>query len=134
MNNLEQHVTSKPLSKKLKREGVKYSSAFVWYSNRTDGKDGFTLRTWNESCVPADIVNTEKCIYSAFLFTELLEILPVRVEGQRIMYGRTDDKYSECYVWLEDSSDIISVNKHPQEAAGKLLIWLIENNHLIIKE
>lgn len=134
MNN---HVTNLELSKKLKEIGVQQDSEFYWidFSQGTKENGAWSL----ESSTEGYNVGT---YFSAFLSTELGEMLPVTINtGTRGTYSfaylktRKNNKIHECmYVRPAgviahfDAKEIFVKAKTEQDARAKMLIWLIENN------
>ena len=107
--NIEHHVTSLELSKRLKELGVPQDSAFYWQRHHSvDAPGGWTWslsNTTNGNCV------------SAFLASELGELLPER-----------------CYAMREDAEwsahrgqeRFAIVTQTQVDTLAKLLIHLIE--------
>lgn len=131
MNN---HVTSKEISEKLKSLGVKQESLFWWDD---DGKlcIGGEERMGN-TLYPETMSGGIYSILSAFLCSELGEMLPIECDyykpangtvardcGKWVVYWEpTDYKYHKIYADTE------------ADARGKMLIYLLENGLITLKQ
>jgi len=141
MNNLEKHVTSLELSKRLKELNLKQESEFYWVAPKStmpNGKIGnFELKN-----IHIKNINTNYYVYySAFLSSEIGEMLPFNVEfGLNypnthssdciVCLGKDDPRYYCCY----DDFDKHEVNFDDNveaNARAKMLIYLIETEILI---
>ena len=126
---MEKHVTSLELSKKLKELGVKQESEFYWSKEYT-GKGwvyeikhkGYTL----------EVNGKEVEHLSAFLSSELGEMIPGIVEGCRVLTqkGLIGNLW---YVTIETLNPESEEKKqftaeNEAEARGKMVEYLLENN------
>lgn len=115
---MNQHVTSLELSRKLDKAGVKQESEFYW--------DNVSFSSSN----PQWQIN-KSGKYSAFLASELLEMLPDKITAS-IIY--TDKKYSYAVGKGQLGDNDLSIhqghNKSLPKAAGEMVLWCKENGHL----
>ncbi len=113
--SIEQHVTSLEISKKLKYLGVKQESQFEWVK----------MYSFNEYKVlwkPTLHYETES--YSAFLASELGELLPSSVKTHRSFDNPRE------WAGFVSGFDRIFRNKQESNLRGEILIYLLENNLL----
>jgi len=133
MNNLEQHVVSLELSKKLKELGIKQESQFYWVLSENLGNDNFYL--WDHK------PTSTKQNWSAYLATELLEILPYTVYWNDDEKGQFDNLklridvstghvYSVYYTGMLWTTKGLQIENSLPNALAKMLIYLKENNLL----
>lgn len=120
---MEHLVTSRELSEKLAKAGVKQESKFYWILiGDKNGKPWWVIDRYDET------MDSKREMYSAYLAGELGEMLPVEIEdnylkihhyryGWRISYGNLNPKDGE-----------IEAN-----ARGLMLLWLIENGHMDVE-
>jgi hypothetical protein len=122
--NLEDQVCSLELSKRLKELGVRQGSLFFWTSG------GVASRL---EALPILEIN-----YSAFTVAELGQMLPedyisCKTEGAKfpaIEYK----KYWLCYYDLDGcGSDIMQMEESEANARAKMLIYLLENKLMELK-
>lgn len=130
MTNIEKHVTSLELSKKLKGLGIMQDSQFYWV---LDSEFNAYLPTYNT--LPE--FERHDC-YSAYLASELMEMLPQWIHHDTRSYaGRTpmrishwNDRYSIEYHDVFEAP-IYRQGGYPTlvEAIAQSLIWCIENGY-----
>lgn len=123
---LQQQVTSLELSKRLKELGVKQWSLFYW--SIADDRKTMEIRyqTYvsevNEETVP---------YYSAFTVAELGEMFPQEYTSQKgLIYGG----YWVCGIWNVQEEQELQKARTEADARAKMLIYLLENNLINIKE
>ena len=125
-------VTSLPLSKKLKKLGVKQESYFVWIKLKLWEKP----ELWTRENIYRTIIN-KKIIdfeYSAFTVAELGEMLPASVKSSKAL---SISKGWFCHLDNnEENFDFIKTKRKEilegteANARAKMLIYLIENKLL----
>ncbi len=130
---LQDQVTSLKLSKKLKSLNVKQESLFYWV-NCIAGIEG--IRKWRLE-QPKDVEDfdtaSENKVFSAFTCSELGEMLPLKVEGERLQLWREKDReswdvaYNTCPT-SNGKQEIWEQAKTEASARAKMLIYLLENN------
>lgn len=145
---IKDQVTSLELSKKLKELGVKQDSLFYWI--KTDSIKNkeyiishykFSENGFSDTCLEKETsyingasLESTGCgccgisskiseIYSAFTASELGEMLPYGFDS----YKRSKNDFI-CRLFVH-----ISFSKTEQDARAKMLIYLIENNKIDIK-
>lgn len=131
--NLSDQVISLELAKKLHELGVKQDSIFYWL----EGCDCWLLHYVNYNHYEPDrkifIENNSPC-YSAFTASELLNILPFKIEKENssFMLFKYDRTYKVEYIeWLCENE--INEKLHKTEdtnlvkSLAKMLIHLLEN-------
>jgi len=125
---IEAHVTSLELSKRLKELGVPQKSIYYWKfpsedANRVlpnvygDYKPSIITQKWKD--------NLGACIIqcSAFLSSELGELLPFSVEGNKLRIIRGETR--NWHIWYGPPTEGI-IAENLCEALAKMLIYLIE--------
>lgn len=146
MNN---HVSSLKLSKRLKKAGVEQESEFYWHERLKIG-DWDLMWAIGGSMINQDGVRYEASdnTVSAFLASELLEMLPLNIKhadfeasAQYDFYIKRSDNspykhIEEPYTWhlsyrcyRKAANSFTAKNKSLPEAAGELLIWVKENDY-----
>lgn len=127
MPNIQNHLTSLEPSKQLKELGVKQESFYYW----SDHTMPETL--WREDAL--EEVWTENTIgetYSAFLASELGEMLPAKIEGLGwLICTKTNSENWEIYYTNDEKSGSTNgflTAKTEADARTKMLIYLLENN------
>jgi len=121
MNN---HVTSLPLSKRLKEAGVEQESEFYWVNVKGDcwcHSEGWELLSYDKY----SNVGCKSEAVSAFLTSELLEKLPR--ENNELGILQITWIYPD---WRIENNKTVFRNKSLTEAAGEMLLWVIENGYL----
>ena len=131
---MKKHVTSLELSKKLKELGVKQESEFYWVKNI----QGITELYFNGNPTSAPIYVIYPDAISAFLSSELGEMLPYLVEGKdkNFFYetGKCEKNNRYCREhevgYSREGYDVLySITDNTEaNARAKMLIYLIENN------
>jgi len=150
---LENQVVSLELAKKLKELGINQESLWWWYNDFSDSspccqssvtfdshwfqdkspmvwrctKCGNIIKKEDISTVDNFVIR-KKGIYSAYTCAELCEMLPF----YRLMVVRSGDK-KECTITDEDTS-VQGYGKNLTNAMAKMLIYLIENKLVDIKD
>ncbi len=132
MNN---HVTSLKLSKKLKEAGVEQISEFEWVKHSLNKKPVLFTKPVGDEII-AVLSGKVEYRYSAFLTDELLEKLPPIFYGQGVLnINRVNagDEWEIAYYDFyrrKSSEDFPNIlNKSLPEAAGEMLLWVIENGY-----
>ncbi len=131
MLKLEDQVCSLELAKHLKELEVKQISLF-YYCRRLTGRH-------NETEIIL-LINTETKIdelskYSAFSISELLDKLLASINGTPFQLLKGYDLESGIlYSARYYNQDIIIPDKNPVNACAKMLIYLIENNLIKVKD
>lgn len=120
---MEKHVTNLEISKKLKELGVKQKSGFWWSEWTKKHGDVYTLLYGGGGTREEFSHRTEK-VYSAFLASELGELLPDNLSVKR----NAKDFYTCRLSFIDESHD--EFGKTMPDAMGKMLIYLLENNLL----
>lgn len=128
MNN---HVTSQPLSKRLKEAGVEQESLFYWIWV------GHTFMPMMER----ELDGGDDEQYSAFLASELLDMLPAfnpskdALPFQALTIRKNTNKLGDEYsaVYHNANRDTfgkpILFGKSLPEAAGEMMLWVIKNGY-----
>lgn len=145
---LEQQVASLEISMRLKKLGVKQESLFVWKiptkygtSSLEEGENRITFKSPDEAylankygtCEPLHW--EEKYYYAAFTVAELGEMLKDGLMGGhfRSAGNRWTCEYEPIHPQGLSKTHIEIANTEA-DARGKMLIYLIENNLLSVKE
>ena len=120
---LEQQLVSLELAKKLKELGVKQESYFGWVYDPMSSLGYFVTS------------NSDKWEYeySAYTVAELGEMLPARVQKFRLQCDKApDEKWFVSYIAFldDDNEEIVQFANTEANARAKMLIYLIENNHI----
>jgi len=124
------HVTSLELSKQLKEAGIKQESEFCWWKNEED---------WilsNQRFYPRGCE-----IYSAFLATELLEMLPQWIPSknhQEYEYELVVTKENDGKVYVvgyyepaeHDSTLEFFEDKSLPNALAEMVLWCKKEGHI----
>ncbi len=123
---LEEQVCSLELAKKLKELGVKQESLWYW----DEGHNG-------ELELTQQISRFNHC--SAFTVAELGEMLPWRVVANdrdfRLReYKAASSFWQVCYFDLDRNMMHDEFDDYHANARAKILIWLIENKYVDIKQ
>ena len=142
---LEKQVSSLELSKQLKELGVKQESLFYWqYFHDTDDDGRMSeYKLYNID----NLYSGKDDGYSAFTVAELGEMLPKFIwyknlkEDDKKNYHLYIKKLVDCwlinYLWNENGRFISlgkeQVSKTEADARAKMLIYLIENKLMDIK-
>lgn len=124
MNEIEKHVTSLELSRRLKGLGCPQRSYFDWV------KENGELTIWNPTQVSDYVTGNQEFLCSAYLSSELGEWMPEFVKT----YKRSGEYWCD-YLYLENPrldedyarTEVQSIEAN---AKAKMLIWLVENNYL----
>lgn len=133
--NIEQHVTSLEISKRLKELGVKQKSMFMWdYDGKLRVGIIQAISPHIKTAYPdeIEIIKVEDC-YSAFLASELGELLPKRLIGDHPLWYLTihcnDNYHNVSYETFNGriQEDQGARDKNLADAMGKMLIYLLEN-------
>ena len=146
---LEDQVISLKLAKKLKKLGVRQESLFYWciIDNGVDGEQDIIPLTEKEMDYYDDVLGSVEYteIASAFTVAELGEMLPEEI----IVTNRFDDKniYFLDFCKFEDRWDVSYKNdilkkvtqcyvngRTEANARAQMLVWLVENGYLKLKE
>lgn len=110
---LENQVSSREPSMRLKELGVKQESLFYWTKvSRASDEQEFKLTLGNQ-------INREMC--SAFTVAELGEMLPVDIRSYKSTNWEGD------WVCLEIKGLRMEIEKTEADARAKMIIHLIEN-------
>jgi len=123
---LEDQVISLDNAKKLKELGVKQDSfvSYIFYK-----KSRYELKISNTGF-------DYQIQYSAFTAAELLEIFP-NINGNPIIikkiYNFSEDIYYFCHYEHLEEIDVYCSDKNPANACAKMLIYLIENKLIEVK-
>lgn len=127
--NIESHIVSLELAKKLKELGVEQESLWKWciHSNGVVGcYAGLTQKIQSLSKVKED--------YSAFTVTELMERLPATVDLIAGRYRLTIRKYDQLldvsYMGTAGDALKTTMNRKLVDALAEMLIWLIEDEYV----
>lgn len=138
---LDQIVTSLELSKRLKELGVKQESLFYYQNNPyNDGQDCIDLmirevRSKNNENVimNTECDNDENIKYPAYTASELLELLPKKIDIEAISYYLTIIPTSALKEWMVFYRNTFlsykkcsSTDENICDALAKMLINLIE--------
>ena len=128
--NIEQHVTSLSISKKLKELGVKQESLYYWVRGNSEYEPEFRVIS---DVRGNEVYNTFIEKYSAFLASELGELLPDWVYSQKWLnginsYGIFTDMANEPKEYQPPK--IIMSDCREANVRGMMLIYLLENNLL----
>lgn len=125
--SIESHVVSLPLSKRLKELGYPQTAYFSWYTNG----DGAQLLHH-----PEGFSGFENKNYSAFLASELGEMLPFFVNKSHVWAGqlmcvRHPQYWTVSYgtvkeAWIQESADTEA------DARAKMLIHLLEQKLITV--
>lgn len=147
---LEQQVTSLEISKRLKELGVNQESLFYHAKTGYTGQYSF-LGTKGEMSLFASKelhdeagANSTYDLVSAFTVAELGEMMHPHAYSIKGKSEKVEDKWI-CRYWGENTQDAI-LREHKTtighieradteaDARGKMLVYLIENNLLPVKE
>ena len=129
---LENQVCNLELSKKLKELGVKKDSVWFWQFNDKEGErlgiGKYSLERFNPN-----IFQSYKD-YPAFTVAELGEMLPDAINDDELYTSKHGNKWYVEYMNLpEDKPECLRslFAKTEADARAEMLIWLIENKHII---
>lgn len=137
---LQSIVTSLELSKKLAEAGFEQEDGiayWVMYSTEEGGNGNYFLLSAKEYNF-----SQYKYIFPirSFVFNELWELLPRKIEKCLLRLGKY--KHGEMFIdyefhTIKGDTEILGGKNRPsiysgipQEAAGKLLLWCIENGYV----
>lgn len=111
MANIEAHVTSLSLSRKLKELGLNQQSLFYWVTNGClpNGEDFYLLKHYPSGIESKDY--DEDSFYSSFLASELGEMLPVYIQ-KHPLYELS--MFCEDEEWGVDEDDEPTVLREPK--------------------
>ncbi len=136
--NLENHVVSLELAKKLKELGVKQESLFEW--STTQNGQNISL---HETLLPShrNFNSPYYKSYSAFTASELGELLPVSISSEDSEYGfvltinKSDERdyFSVSYENYDFDYGETSYEKNLSNSLAKMLIYLLKNDLLKLK-
>lgn len=130
---IEQHVTSLQLSQRLKELGLKRESLFYWFKD-ADCNLGFKLK-WDQYLIDslADGIPCE--YYSAYLASELLELLPDMLSNEPLIIEiqKCKKEFHSCY-GVDTSSLFCFVEEIFADTLAKILIRLIEQGHVSARD
>lgn len=151
---LEQQCVSLELAKKLKQLGVKQESLWWWLEwaelppaeyQPSEPKNGYVSKKallesrqttegkwpmFKFAPLPWNMENKQYIRYSAFTVAELIEACGnnftklKRMVGNPFAYGNPND---QTVWWSCPYEDVVNEGATPQEAVGKMLIYLLEN-------
>lgn len=122
---MNKHVTSLELSRKLDAAGIEQESHFQW----EPWQDDYHLVAYEKQEIKlAKKIPIE--LYSAFLASELLEMLPEGVEGYKLLVFKKNGKWNIGYEFHPAGINAVYLNKSLPEAAGEMVLWCKENGHL----
>lgn len=118
----ERNYITFPIAKKLSEAGIRMESECGWISDRTSTGIVNTLLPMKD---------IHGAYYPAYTFTELLDVLPVRIEDSNNDYStfclRYEKGNNEAWVgyqnYIKDEL-CAATNPNPADAAALLLIWL----------
>lgn len=127
---LENQVTNKEISNRLKELGVKQESYFQWRDIRDrNSDDPFLTESYNFN-------HSTDIIASAFTVAELGEMLPTHMVISSTASSVVDDKIVD---WICESNANLYYEKIQYQVAnteadarGKMLIYLLENKLITI--
>jgi hypothetical protein len=120
---LEQQVCSLESAKKLKKLGVPQNSLFSFGKYLTREGYGLSLTSKWEAV-------GEPFIYAAFTVAELGYLLPENIDCWKQVYN--SDNQIEWRCIYHKGRIVWDINE--AEARAKMLIWLLENNLINLKE
>lgn len=129
MNEIEKHVTSLELSKRLKELGFPQRSYFDWV------KENGELTIWNPTQVSDYVTGNQEFLCSAYLSSELGDMLPT-IEQYNLKQERLADNIwyvtYEAFKYNARYGDYIGelCGKTEADIRARMLIWLVENNYL----
>lgn len=153
---MEKHTTSLEISKRLKELGVKQKSMFFWTKTKLkDLKSEFEFELkigikanfehWATGMKPTQLGMVKKEAYSAFLASELGELLPARITNPEtrnmdfLRFHKGDDsKQDHRADWTIEyhtdfSAPLVRITADTEaNARGKMLIYLLENGLTIV--
>ena len=123
---LEQQVTSRELSERLRDLGVKEESYFKWAEEKTGG---WNVKDWHwvitDDLYEGDY-NQFRNITSAFTVAELGELFPPKVQLPFKRDAMTQEKgWFEKWYYSTSEGRIEADNE--AEARGLMLVYLLEN-------
>ena len=118
------NCTSQPLSRRLCEAGIKQESEFYWIVPK-NGVGGFI-----GDKTTANYGLEQGCsIYSAFLTSELLEMLPAQIRLHKLkgyINGNGKDQYTITDCSTNGTKKTLRAST-PSEALGEMLLHLITN-------
>lgn len=147
--SIETHVTSLELSKRLKELGVEQSALFGWYNRqKTDGIGGY-VDNFEVYLIDEEIVWYEVPLCSAYLASELGDMLPSEIETEHNIFFLEIDKVGmekwgvvyrnkkllggeiskARFMHSETLHGVIADTE--AEARGKMLVYLLEQGLII---
>lgn len=131
---LKDQVCSLDLSKRLKELGVKPDSLFYWL--RMAHKNHYSISYLAKSFKDKDSLVKEIC--SAFTVAELGKILPKGIPNKKIKWKEVFlrcEPANKLGNWLISYGNDILVEENTEaNARAKMLIYLIENKLLEVKD
>lgn len=128
-------VTSLELSKKLKALGVEQKSQFYWIEEPPVKYSRGWFVIFAGDLEVLDFIPKE--IYPAFTATELMEMMPEKINNNPESFlniEKRDGKYSAWYTWEDQAMPTYIETDTPQEALGLLLVHILENKLIQVNE
>jgi len=109
---MEKHVPTKETCQRLQELGVELYTEFYWYPDDAVGYNVGKANEWRDNKVPAP------------LLSEILQMLP---DGTSMRKTHID--HAKYEVWKDGVRKNITADT-AAEAACRLLIWFLENDHV----
>lgn len=150
---IDSHVVSFDLSRRLHELGINKKSIFCWSAGETLSEKLFNLGELKYDVYIYDDEIEKYDYIPAYTASELLEMLPKEImsvdyepKDEDAEYGKLilekcfDGDYEIGYYCSKTGEDVlflgyqITKDKFPQNALAKMLIYLIENNLVDVKD
>lgn len=139
MTNIQNHVTSLELSKRLKELGVKQESLFYWNDS------GLGLAHCQVEFIGSvsqnNLTGQKPNFYSAFLASELGEMLPFFIEHNGKICNLVQEKTGQTWYlrYKHETKNTVTAlisfkDDTEVDALAKMLIYLLENNLLSVND
>ncbi len=137
MTNITNHVTSRDLSQRLCEAGVRKPSIYYWswydYEDETTAFVGYGMgvKKWSVELAEGEEMESDEC--SAYLASELGEMLPTRVEKDGETYWlyhtRSNVDFSTGYAYAEQGLTYLhdAVELTECDARANMLLYLISH-------
>ncbi len=128
---IEQQVTSLELSKRLQKLEVKQESLFYWWSLL---KNEYILKIKEELFSKTELFAAVGSCYSAFTASELLEMLPVFIQGyNQLTIQKCNNGFETFYSCSRTELGFDSKDECLTNSLAKMLIYLLENKLMELK-